>query len=177
MHAEGRRFESGWLHMRRTLIIAIGTGLLLGIATRSIYQLPSEYWWLARVGAPWLAVAFAVGIVPRRPWEGALSGAACLVAATLVYYAILGLVQHGYAGSPLGLRWLIVAVPSGLIFGSLGNLARRPGAVVPAMAALAVAFIVEAFLLAPRSGLAVPALLAAAFAIPVAMLRLTRRLA
>jgi hypothetical protein len=153
--------------MRRGLVGALIAGLVLGIGTRLVYKLPSELWWLARIGGPWLAVAFAVGRSTRRPLDGALMGAVCLVAATLVYYAIMGLVQHAYETSPLGLAWLFVAVPAGLAFGALGAAIRRPGLRVPAAATLSAAFAAEALFTADHSRVAAAALLAGGLMVPL----------
>lgn len=126
----------------RLVLFAVAAGLELGVATRFVYELPREWWWLARVGGPWLATAFVVGCVTRRVRMAAALGCICLVAATLIYYAILGLIQHGYHLSPIGLGWLVVAVPAGLAFGALGSVAWRSalrGQVVAALAVLSAA--------------------------------------
>jgi hypothetical protein len=157
--------------MRRTLLIAVGSGALLGVGTRFIYELPHEWWWLARVGGPWLAVAFGTGLVARRTRDGALAGCVCLVTATLVYYGIMALLQHAYEESPLGLTWLFVAVPAGLGFGALGAAARAPALRVPASAALSAAFAAEAVLTANRSAVGPAALLVAALLVPLAAAR------
>ena len=122
----------------RLVIFAVTAGLALGVATRFVYQLPHEWWWLARIGGPWLVVAFAVGCATRRVRWAALAGGICLVSATLVYYAILAFVQHGYHLSPIGLGWLVVAVPAGLAFGALGSVAWRSPLRGLAVAGLAV---------------------------------------
>jgi hypothetical protein len=156
-----------------TLGFALGAGAALGIATRLVYQLPHEWWWLAKVGMPWLALAFAVGAACSRTRRGALHGAASLVSATLVYYAILALVQHAYEVSPLGLGWLWIAVPGGAAFGALGSLWRTGRARVLAIGVLAASFAGEALLfglLVHHHGRAGTWLLAVAIAVPLAML-------
>jgi hypothetical protein len=153
--------------MRRRLVVALAAGLVLGLGTRLVYELPWEWWWLAKIGGPWLAVAFGVGLSVRRLLDGAFLGAVCLVTATLVYYAIMGLVQHAYDTSPLGLGWLVVAVPAGLAFGALGAAVRRPGLRVPAAAMLSAAFVAEALLTADRSRVAAGALLAGGLLVPL----------
>jgi hypothetical protein len=117
--------------MKRSLLIAVGAGIVLGAGTRFVYELPREWWWLARVGGPWLAFAFGTGLTTRKAVNGAVAGCACLVTATLVYYGIMGLLQHAYETSPLGLAWLFVAVPTGLGFGALGAAARSPALRLP----------------------------------------------
>jgi hypothetical protein len=154
--------------MRRALLIALGAGVLLGAGTRLVYELPGEWWWLARVGGPWLAVAFGTGVVARKARAGALAGAVCLVTATLVYYGIMSLLQHAYSDSPFGLAWLFVAVPAGLGFGALGAAARSPALRLPAGAALSATFAAEAVLIADRSAVGPAALLVAALLVPLA---------
>jgi hypothetical protein len=132
-------------------LVAVGAGALLGVGTRLVYDLPREWWWLAQIGGPWLAVAFGVGLAAGKLRDGALAGSACLVTATLVYYGIMALLQHAYDASPLGLAWLFVAVPAGLGFGALGAAARNPALRVPASAALSAAFAAEAALIVDRS--------------------------
>jgi hypothetical protein len=153
--------------MRRALLLAIGAGVLLGVGTRFVYELPREWWWLARVGGPWLAVAFGTGLVARRARDGALAGAVCLVTATLAYYGITSL-QHAYSDSPLGLAWLFVAVPAGLGFGALGAAARSPALRMPAAAALSAALVAEAVIITNRSAAGPAALLVAALLVPLA---------
>jgi hypothetical protein len=154
--------------MRRALGIGVGAGLVLGLATRLVYELPREWWWLAKVGGPWLAVAFGSGLTLRKPRNGALAGGVCPVVATLVYYSIM-LLQHTYEASPLGLAWLLVAVPAGLVFGALGSAARNPSVRIPAAATLSAAFAAEAVLTADRSSVGPGALLVAALVMPLAL--------
>jgi hypothetical protein len=161
--------------MRRALLVSVGAGVLLGVGTRFVYDLPREWWWLARVGGPWLAVAFGSGLVTRKARDGALAGCVCLVTATLVYYGIMALVQHSYETSPLGLAWLFVAVPAGLGFGALGAAVRSPALRVPASAALSAAFAAEAVLIADRSTLGPAALVVAALLVPLASERSHRK--
>jgi Family of unknown function (DUF6518) len=154
--------------MKRALLVAVGAGVLLGAGTRFVYELPSEWWWLARVGGPWLVVAFGTGLMARKARGGALAGCICLVTATLVYYGIMGLFQHAYETSPLGLAWLFVAVPAGLGFGALGAAVRSPALRLPAAAALSAAFAAEAVLIADRSAAGPGALLIASLLVPLA---------
>jgi uncharacterized protein DUF6518 len=165
------------LPRRDSLTTAVVAGLALGVATRFVYELPREWHWLAKVGVPWLAAAFLVGALARRPARGAAFGAAALVAATVVYYAILGLVQHAYEVSPVGLGWLVVAVPGGAAFGALGALWASGRARVLAVSVLAASFGGEALLFAllvPGPGRPGTYLLAAAMAVPFLLLRRAR---
>jgi hypothetical protein len=159
---------------RDSIVTAVAGGLVLGVATRFVYELPHEWHWLAKVGVPWLAAAFAIGALARRASRGAILGATALVAATLVYYAILGLVQHAYEVSPVGLGWLVVAVPGGAAFGALGALYASGRARVLATSVLAASFGGEAVLFAllvHHAGRAGTYLLAAAMALPFLLLR------
>jgi hypothetical protein len=153
--------------MRRALLVAVGAGVVLGVGTRFVYELPREWWWLARVGGPWLVVAFGTGMVARKARDGALAGGVCLVTATLAYYGVMSL-QDAYGSSPFGLAWLFVAVPAGLGFGALGAAVRSRALRLPAAAALAAAFAAEAVLIADRSAVGPAALLVAALLVPLA---------
>jgi Family of unknown function (DUF6518) len=165
------------LARRDSIVTAVVVGLVLGVATGFVYELPREWHWLAKVGVPWLAAAFFAGALARRPGRGAAFGAAALVTATLVYYAILGLVQHAYEVSPVGLGWIVVAVPGGAAFGALGALYASGRARVLATSVLAASFGGEAVLFAllvHHPGRAGTYLLAAAMALPFLLLRLAR---
>jgi hypothetical protein len=159
---------------RDSLLFALAAGAVLGVATRLVYQLPHEWWWLAKVGVPWLAAAFAVGALARGARRGSLHGAAALVSATLVYYAILALVQHAYGVSAVGLGWLPAAVVGGAAFGALGWLWKSGRAPVLAISILAASFAGEALLfglLVRHHGRAGSWLFAVALAVPFVMLR------
>ena len=153
---------------------SLAAGILLGVGTRYAHDLPPEWHWLAKVGVPWLAVAFAVGAGRRAPVSGALQGALSLVIAILVYYGIR--THH----SPLGLWWLVAAVPGGLAFGALGALWRSRRADVLAASIVSASLAAEAVIFALfRSGgddaLAAPVLFAAAAGALVALVRRGRR--
>lgn len=164
---------------RRALALALLLGIALGAVTRFAYDLPAEWHWIARVGVPWLAVGFAAGAAVRRPRSGALLGGLSLVTAVLVYYAIMGLYQDAYGRSPLGLWWLVVALPGGLAFGALGALWRSGRTAVLAPAVMGACFAGEALLFAiasRHSSGAVPVLVAAALLVPLALLPRAERL-
>jgi hypothetical protein len=161
---------------RDSLAVAIAAGLALGLATRYVYELPYAWHWLAHVGVPWLAAAFAVGALGRSPGRGAANGAAALVAAVVVYYmpSILGLTHASYASNPMGLGWMGVGVPGGALFGALGALYASGRARVTAASILAACFAGEAVLFAllvSRPGRAGTYLLAVAMALPFLLLR------
>jgi uncharacterized protein DUF6518 len=160
---------------RDSLTVALAAGLALGVATRYVYELPGEWHWLAKVGVPWLAAAFAVGALARRPARGALHGAAALVAATVIYYlpALIGLTHTTYASNPVGLGWIAIAVPGGGVFGALGCSYARGRARVLTASVLTAAFAGEAILFAllvQHPGRAGTYLLAVAIALPFLLL-------
>jgi hypothetical protein len=144
----------------------------LGVATRLAHLLPEQWHWLAKAGVPWLVAAFAVGAAARSLRGGAVEGAVCLVVATVAYYAfgpvLLGHPNH----TPLGLWWLLVAVPGGGAFGALGALWRRGSWPLLAPAILSASLAAEAALFwffRSDGPIAAPVLVAVAAAIPVAL--------
>jgi Family of unknown function (DUF6518) len=164
---------------RDSLIVAGAAGLVLGLATRYVWELPREWHWLAKVGVPWLAAAFAVGVLARDARRGAVNGAAALVAAVAIYYApsIVGLTHTSYASNPVGLGWIFVGAPGGGLFGMLGALYARGRARVIAASVLSACFAGEAVLFAllvQHPGRAGTYLLAAAMALPFLLLRRAR---
>lgn len=80
-------------------------------------------------GWAWAALAFALGWYSgndRRPLKAALVGVAGLIVATVAYYStdlIFGIDAYW----PTVSYWLVRAVVFGLLLGSAGALARRPG--------------------------------------------------
>jgi hypothetical protein len=144
-----------------SLAVAIAAGLALGLATRYVYELPYEWHWLAHVGVPWLAAAFAVGALGTRPARGALNGAAALVAAVLIFYvpALVGIAHWSYASSAIGLGWAGFGLPGGALFGALGALYAGGRARVVSVSILTACFGAEAVLFAllvPHPGAPAP---------------------
>ena len=162
---------------RDSLVVALAVGVVLGVATRYVYELPAEWRWLHRVGVPWLAVAFAVGALARRPGRGAVGGVVCLVAGVLVYYAAIDLAHGPREVTPFALGWSAIAVPGGAAFGALGALYAGGRARVLASSVLTAAFVGEAVLFAllvPAAGRPGTILLAVALALPFLLLRRAR---
>jgi hypothetical protein len=164
---------------RDSLVVAVAAGLVLGLATRYVYELPYEWHWLAHVGVPWLAAAFAVGALGTRPARGALAGAVALTAAVVIYYlpSLVGIAHWSYASSAIGLGWIGFGIPGGALFGALGALYARGRARVIAAAVLTASFAAEAILFAlivHHPGRAGTYLLAAAMAAPFLLLRRMR---
>lgn len=125
-----------------TTAIVVGgvTGSVLGWWSRASVGSRSTAGVLAELGAPWIAMAFATGALARlsssgrRPNDGvsnavgsavvgALAGAVCLVAATIVYYgpARTGRLDVAGAGSSAAV-WAFVGSGIGVLFGALGAL-------------------------------------------------------
>src|SRR6476469_239218 len=89
-------------------------GTVCGVLVRLSWTLPGhDLHWVSRVAWPWLLVAFAAGLTAREPRRGAVDGALLLSVATVAYYAVLAFAERHYAHSPVGVWWLLVAVPVG----------------------------------------------------------------
>ena len=158
---------------------AILFGAALGLVTRYGSHFPGDFDWLRRVGVPWLAVGFAAAVGVPRVRQGALLGALALVVAILVYYAALAFLQNAYDQSPLGVAWLVIAIPGGAVFGTLGALWSSGREQVAITAVLAACFLGEAAIFDRFADpAAAPYLLSVAIALPILLLhRTTDRLA
>src|SRR4051794_2789729 len=103
--------------MRRTAVV-LAAGVAFGVAIRVSWNLPGDDWhWVSRVAWPWLLAAFAVGATTADGRRAALDGALLLCAATVAYYVMLGVVEGHYEHSPVGVWWIFVAVPAGVLGG------------------------------------------------------------
>jgi hypothetical protein len=150
---------------------AVLFGVALALVTRYCRHIPGDFAWVQRVGVPWLAVGFATAIGIRRPRRGALLGCLALVVAILAYYADAS--AHGvYDRSPLGITWLVIAVPGGAAFGALGSLWTTGRHRIAIAALLSACFAGEAILFHRFADpAATPWLMAAAALLPLALLR------
>jgi hypothetical protein len=142
--------------------------------------------WLIALGAPWLAVAWALGAVAKRLDAAAVAGALALAGGTGAWYAFtvwqLGRSALGYA-LPVSVAWAAAAVVAGAVFGGAGALWRageRDEARAFGAAVLAASLIGEAVLLettwngrAARAVLTVE--LVAGLALPFLLLGRNRR--
>jgi hypothetical protein len=137
---------------------ALGLGLAGRIAVHAGAHLPrggDELAALGRaavaLGAPWLAVAWAVGTLAGSPLRAALSGGAGLALGTFAWYAL-----SAAAGGPaeeyatVALAWAAVALVAGAAFGLAGAAYRRGGRALrtAALALVAGTLAGEALLLA-----------------------------
>jgi hypothetical protein len=132
------------------LLLALGAALFLGVAGRVAVhagaRLPhggDELAALGRaavaLGAPWLAVAWAVGTLAGSPRRAALSGGAGLALGTFCWYAlstVAGGPAENYAR--LAALWAVVALAAGAAFGLAGSAYARGG---PRLRAAALALV------------------------------------
>ncbi len=143
--APGRRLVSH--ATRRTLVIAVVAGFILGVVTQlGQMWLPEVLKPIANSISPWLAVAFAIGSMSRRPAVAAIAAWAALALALVGYYSMVWL-QFGYGGSTSSLvLWGVAAVAGGLVFGPAGWFWRHGTPLVAAasIGVLAAVFIAEA---------------------------------
>lgn len=176
---------------RRLIALALGGALALGVAGRIAVKVGADLPHgaalsalgrsFAALGAPWLAVAWALGSFAGSRTRGAACGGAALSLGTVTWY-LLTVVAGGRAAAPyaipLAFAWGAVALPAGALFG-LAGAAWRDGSVTEralAVAALTGAFAGEALLLANEwSGRAAKAALAAEVLVAMALLLAARR--
>jgi hypothetical protein len=172
------------------LLLALGAALFLGVAGRIAVhagaRLPhggDELAALGRaavaLGAPWLAVAWAVGTLAGSPGRAALSGGAGLALGTFCWYG-LSTVTGGPAEdyARVAAVWAVVALAAGGAFGWAGAVYARGGqqARTAALALVAGTLAGEALLLFGEwTGRAGRAALAVELAAAVAVLALGAR--
>lgn len=176
---------------RRLGVLALGAALTLGlagrVAVRAGADLPHGYALSAlghaviALGAPWLAVAWAIGAAADTRVRGAIGGAATLALGTGGWYLLT--VVHGgpaavHYAAPMTIAWGAVAVVAGALFGLAGSAWRdgTPRARAVSIAALAGALAGEALLLMGEwTGRAAGAVLSAELAASVIVLVLVRK--
>jgi hypothetical protein len=172
------------------VLLALGAALGLGVAGRVAVHAGAhvphggdELAALGRaavaLGAPWLAVAWAVGAVVGRPVRAALAGGAGLALGTFAWYA-----ASAVAGGPaedyarVAPAWAAVALLAGAVFGLAGAGFARGGPAVrtAALALVSGTLAGEALLLFSEwTGRASRAALAAELAVAGAVLVLGAR--
>ena len=101
----------------RVLLVAVGAGLAIGIAT-SVGQgsLPAGLSPLSNSSASWCLCAFALALFERDPRRAALVGFASLVA-MLAGYALATEVRGYPVGTSMFVRWGVAAVIAGPALG------------------------------------------------------------
>jgi hypothetical protein len=168
------------------LAAALGLGVAGRVAVHAGAHLPhggSELAALGRaavaLGAPWLAVAWAVGTLAGSPARAALAGGAGLALGTFAWYA-LSTAQGGPAEdyARVAAAWAVVALAAGAAFGLAGAAYARGGRALrtAALALVAGTLAGEALLLATEwSSRAGRAALAAEVAVAGAVLALGAR--
>jgi Family of unknown function (DUF6518) len=116
--------------LARTVIVAGGVGLLLGLLSIA-GDTPSPYpWWrvftvLGNIAAPWTIAAFLVGRNAKAPGPGAIAGGVAMVVGIVVYFlyyfsgaiSVASTANIGIAAS----IWLGVALISGPVLGLCGG--------------------------------------------------------
>src|SRR3954466_14394190 len=123
------------------LVAAVGLGLAGRVAIHAGGALPHGASLSAAgrsfvaLGAPWLAVAWAVGAMAERRWYGALVGALSLATATVAWYS-LSVAAGGratvYYAWPVAPAWALVALVAGGVFGLARAAGRLRGGGPPA---------------------------------------------
>jgi hypothetical protein len=180
-----RRFAKEATRPPSAAVLALGAALGLGLAGRIAVhagahlphgdELAALGTATVALGAPWLAVAWAVGTLAGSPARAALSGGAGLALGTLAWYA-LSAAANGRPPADyvvVASAWAAVALAAGAVF-ALAGAAWRTGGRVTRTAALALVagtLAGEALLLAAEwSSRAGRAALAAELAAAVAVL-------
>lgn len=138
------------------LVVAVGSGAVLGVLSRLGDGLPAGLAGLSDIGGPWLVLAFALGALGHRPRRSAALGAASLACAAASYYGYVEFVQGGAAPVhlvSLALFWVMVGLGSGAVFGLAGRCWRwgSSWARVGAVSGLTGALVGESLLQATRT--------------------------
>ena len=124
------------------LVLAVGVGLAWGAATSGLQTLlPSSG--LANAVGPWVAAAFVVGALSRRPWVAVTAGVLACLGEVGGYYATSAVRGFGINPSMVAL-WAGTAVVGGPVFGAAGWCWRRARS--PRWAALGAALLGGVFL-------------------------------
>lgn len=116
------------LSLARLLALSVGAGIVLGVLVQLQYSLPGNSGTsLANLGAPWLAVAFALGAVAQSRRDGALAGISSMILGLVSFYVYMRLVQDTPT-PPHKWAWFVLGVVGGAGFGAAGTIWRsEPG--------------------------------------------------
>ncbi|TNM69661.1 hypothetical protein FHN55_02625 [Streptomyces sp. NP160] len=101
------------------LAVAVGVGLAWGAATSGLQTvLPWPFAGLANAVGPWVAPAFVVGALGRRPWAAALAGVLVCFGEVAGYYVTSDL--RGFGVNPF---WVVLWAGTGVLGGPVLGLA------------------------------------------------------
>lgn len=112
------------LTQRISTLVVLG-GTVLGAAAVLLDRVVPR--WVGNAGAVWFMAAFLAGLAARSSIEGAKLGTLCLVAATLVYYALRLALYASFSVEdlvPVPAGWLVIGVLTGIVAGWAGARAR-----------------------------------------------------
>jgi uncharacterized membrane protein (UPF0136 family) len=138
-----------------SFMLAIVLSALFGVAERILQDHSATGWYLANIGAVWLAVAFAFGALAQRRSHAALIGLVAEISALAAFYGYMRIGEHHHEPLHLIAFWICCGAIAGPIFGLLGYSWRRLRSEIAGVT-LAAMFVCEAILLAvgharPRS--------------------------
>jgi hypothetical protein len=103
------------------LAASVIAGILLGVVVALQNSLPGNSGGsLANLGAPWVAVAFALGAVAATRRDGAGAGALGLVCGLIAFYLYVRVVQDTRT-PPHKWAWFVLGLLGGGGFGALGT--------------------------------------------------------
>jgi hypothetical protein len=114
-------------------LIALGAGAGLGLASfLAVRFLPKPANLIGTLGGPWLATAFAVGVVARNRRSAAWAGAASMAAAVLAYYLARKAINPGAPGGYFirgeAIPYLVIGLIAGAGMAVMGAAWRTGGA-------------------------------------------------
>ena len=105
--------------------VAVLVGLAWGAATSGLQTvLPWPFSGLANAVGPWVAPAFAIGALTRRPWVAAVAGTLVCIGEVGGYY-LLSMVRDFGVNPAMVVLWVVTGVVGGPVFGAAGWCWRR----------------------------------------------------
>ncbi len=112
--------KAGAIRLRRPLLLAVVAGVGLGVfSILADGILPGRLFTiLGNIAAPWVIVAFLVGLRAPSPGRGALAGTLTLLVGVATYYGATAV--RGYAGGSVTVIWTAVALAAGPMMGLSG---------------------------------------------------------
>ncbi|MCZ2818471.1 DUF6518 family protein [Modestobacter sp. VKM Ac-2984] len=104
---------------------AVLIGLAWGAATSGLQTvLPWPFSGLANAVSPWVAPAFAIGALTKRPWVAAAAGALVCFGEVGGYY-LVSMVRDFGVNPTMVMLWVATGVVGGPVFGAAGWCWRR----------------------------------------------------